>query len=497
MFMKRNRKSILVLVAGGILPLAFAPYHIYIIAIISPIFLFAICRNALVKQTLWYGWLFGLGYFGVGVSWIYIAIHDFGHTSVVLALSITGLFIAFLSLFPALLAGLITFLFPNENKTKYLLVWPTLWVIIEWIRGWIFTGFPWLSLGYSQFESPLSNLAPILGVYGVSLAVVLSASLIILACYWGNSTRFIAIGGLGSLWIFSFFLSFIPWTTPIGNQIQVTLIQGNTPQDIKWEPNQVRLALEKYHDLTEKHWDSDLIIWPEGALPVLYHQIAQGYLSDLEDEAKTHHTDLLIGLPFYNQEGGKYYNGLLNLGAKRSFYYKYHLVPFGEYIPLSSYLQGVIDFFNLPISSFSHGEKQQPLLQVAGYLVAASICYEDAFGEEITKKLPEAKFLVNVTNNAWYGDSLAPHQHLQIAQMRSLEVGRDLARATTNGISAIINAKGRLIATTDQFITTTLTGIIQPREGKTPYVFWGNSFIIGLCFVSFIFSVIKNRQPIN
>ncbi|ADE16909.1 apolipoprotein N-acyltransferase [Nitrosococcus halophilus Nc 4] len=467
---------------GGLLgPLAFSPYDLYLLAIIVPALLFAACRNLSIQRAFWRGWLFGLGWFGAGISWVYVAIHDFGYASVPLALLLTASFVAFLSLFPAALVALVTFWFPQENRYKYLLVWPAAWVMIEWFRGWFLTGFPWLNLGYSQIESPLHGLAPILGVYGLSLAAALSAGLLLVVWYKPGRGRFAALSGLGVLWGAAVLLSYVPWTMPVGKPLQTSLIQGNIPQAVKWQPEQVKSTLERYWRLTVKHWESDLIVWPESALTVFYHQVADGYLADLAAEAQAHKTDLLIGLPVFHQETGKYFNGMLSLGSQQAFYYKQHLVPFGEYVPLEEYLRGLIRFFDLPMSSFSAGPQGQPLLQAAGYPVATSICYEDAFGEEIIAALPEANLLVNATNNAWYGDSLAPHQHLQISRMRALETGRDLVRATTNGISAIIDAKGALQATTPQFQTTVLTGSVQPRAGATPYVLWGNGPILGLC----------------
>jgi apolipoprotein N-acyltransferase len=477
--------DVLALTVGLLGPLAFSPCDLYLLAIITPALLFVTCRKLSVRRAFWRGWLFGLGWFGAGVSWVYIAIHDFGYTSAPLALSLTTLFVAFLSLFPALLSSLVTLWFPQENKCKYLLAWPAAWVVIEWCRGWFLTGFPWLNLGYSQIESPLHGLAPILGVYGVSLAAVFSAGLVLVAWYWPGRVRLVTFSGLAVLWGSAFLLSYIPWTTPLGKPLQASLIQGNIPQAIKWQPERVKSTLEQYWQLTAKHWDSDLIVWPEGALTVFYHQVANNYLTLLAAKAKAHKTELLIGLPVFHQETGKYYNSMLSLGSQQAFYYKRHLVPFGEYVPFDEYLRGLIHFFDLPMSSFSAGPKEQPLLQVAGYPVATSICYEDAFGEEIIVALPEARLLVNITNNAWYGDSLAPHQHLQISRMRALETGRDLMRATTNGISAIIDAKGALQATTPQFKTATLTGNVQPRGGATPYVLWGNGPVIGLCLCMF------------
>ena len=166
---------------------------------------------------------------------------------------------------------------------------------------------------------------------------------------------------------------------------------------------------------------------------------------------------------------------MMSLGKEQRFYHKRHLVPFGDFVPLENWLRGLIRFFDLPMSGFSAGPEEQSLLRVAGHRVGITICYEDAFGEEVIRALPEADFLINATNNAWYGDSLAPHQHLQISRMRALETGRYLVRATTNGISAIIGPHGELLMQSPQFATHVLTGRIQPMQGATPYVRFGNT----------------------
>jgi apolipoprotein N-acyltransferase len=467
-------------VAGLLGPLAFAPFNLYPLAVLGPVLLFASCRELSVGQAFRRGWLFGVGLFGAGVSWVYVAIHDFGDAGVPLALFLTALFVAILSLYPALLAAGVTFWFPEDNQRKYLFVWPAAWVVIEWCRGWFLTGFPWLNLGYSQIESPLRGLAPVLGVYGVSLAVACTAGWGLAAWYGSGRSRFVVLGSLGMLWGAAALLTSVTWTQPYGEPLQVSLVQGNIPQAVKWQPEQVQHTLERYWQLTAEHWESDLIVWPESALTAFYHQVESDYLAALTAAARHHKTDLLLGIPIYERKTQKIYNSMISLGSQQAFYHKRHLVPFGDYLPFEEQLRGLIGFFDLPMSSFSSGPKQQPLLSAVGHPVATSVCYEDAFGEEVITALPEARFLVNATNNAWYGNSLAPHQHLQISRMRALETGRDLVRVTTNGISAIIDAQGRLLATSVQFQAEVLTGFVQPQAGATPYVLWSNGPVVGL-----------------
>jgi apolipoprotein N-acyltransferase len=260
------------------------------------------------------------------------------------------------------------------------------------------------------------------------------------------------------------------WTQPTGDPIKTAIIQGNIPQQIKWEPEQLVNTLVLYQKMTERHWDADLIVWPENALPAFYHQLNEFYLTPLAQQARDHHSDIVLGLPVMDDDGQSYYNSMLSIGqSEEGLYHKQHLVPFGDYVPFE-WLRGLIAFFNLPMSSFVPGPAEQPLLEAAGHRLGISICYEDVFSTEVLQTLPEASLLVNATNNAWYGDSLAPHQHLQISRSRALETGRPLVRATTNGISAFVDFKGRILAQTPQFEQASLTQTIQPRQGKTPYV---------------------------
>jgi apolipoprotein N-acyltransferase len=354
----------------------------------------------------------------------------------------------------------------------YLFLLPVAWLFFDWFRGWFLTGFPWLELGVSQIEGPLSGYIPVVGALGVSLIGALSAGL--LASAW----RFKQLSALlvfVAIWAGGAALKTVEWTYESDEPITVTLIQGNVPQDIKWDSAQVVKTLTLYQTTTQAHWQSDLIVWPENAATVFYHQAKKVFFDPLASEARENNTDILLGLPIYDDDGERYYNGMMSLGAgseaERGFYHKRHLVPFGDYVPFE-WLRGLIAFFDLPMSSFYPGEDGQALLMAAGQKVGISVCYEDTFSDEVLDTLPEASMLVNATNNAWYGDSFAPHQHLQISQNRALETGRPIIRATTNGISALIDYRGALQATTAQFEMAVLTGKVQPRQGMTFYVQW-------------------------
>jgi apolipoprotein N-acyltransferase len=352
-----------------------------------------------------------------------------------------------------------------------------MWSLGEWFRGWFLSGFPWLALGYSQIDSPLGGYAPLVGVYGVTLLCALSAGLLLVM--WHQRARGLAwtlpMVLLLLLWAGGYGLGQLSWSTAAGEPIRVTLIQGNVPQSTKWNPEAVSLRLDRYAALTRQHLDdSDLIVWPENAITVFYHRLAEGYFSELGAELRRSGADLVLGVPQRDLDGERYYTTMMSLGSHQGFYRKRHLVPFGEFLPLEGALRGLIDFFNMPMSSFTPGEQQQALLQAAGQRIAASVCYEDAFAEEMRDFLPEATLLVNGSNNAWYGDSLAPHQHLQISRMRALEFGRPMLRATTNGISAIIAPDGKLVKSSPQFETAIVQATVQPMQGATPYIRFGN-----------------------
>lgn len=483
-FFQGRKGDAAVLAGGSLLPLAFAPFGLWPIAFISIALLFLAWLDNTPKQAFWRGWLFGIGMFGFGVSWVHISMHYFGGVSIPLSMFLTGLFVLFFALFPATVGYLARKMFPmlgNNHAIQLIISFPVLWVFFEWVRSWVLTGFPWLNLGYGQIDSPLSGYAPLWGIYGISLAVTVSAGLVITS--WVDRAawkKYIPL--LVFIWLFPLGLKNIDWSEPTGEPITVSMIQGNIPQDQKWLPEQRKPQLELYYQLSQKNWGtSDLIIWPETAIPALHHQ-AESFLKGLAQEARMNSSELLIGIPVYDKQEDVYYNTMLTLGNDESFYQKQHLVPFGEYLPLPGLFQHFVDYFSIPMSNFSSGTSEKPILHVAGHKAGISICYEDVFGEEVIMALPEASFLINASNDAWFGDSIAPHQHLEIARMRSLETGRYMLRSTNTGVSAVIDPKGKIVAESPQFETHVLTHTIQPMRGASVYVVFGNIPIIFILF---------------
>ncbi len=477
------RVDLLALLAGALLPLAFAPFGIFPLAIIIPALLFALWLHVSPRRAMWRGLLFGLGMFGTGVTWIYVSIYEFGGVSLPLSVFLMTLFVIVLAWFPALFGYFVTRFYPAPTpaalRVKLLLIFPAGWTFFEWVRSWFLTGFPWLNLGYSQIETPLAGLAPVLGVYGVSWASAFSAGLLLAVVLdkggvWHRLRHIIV---LLALWITAGLLGMQQWSQPTGTPLKVSLIQGNIPQDIKWTPDVRDPTLELYLRMTREHWDSNLIIWPETAMPVFYHE-AEAFLGALAEEAREHHADMLIGVPVMDMRTQRYYNSMTSLGSHQAFYHKHHLVPFTEYLPMKSVLAGVVDFLQVPMSDFSKGGLDQQPLSVAGQKAGISICYEAVFGEEVIRQLPDATLLVNVSNDAWFGHSIGPLQHLQITRMRALETGRPLLRATNTGITAIIGPNGKQLAVAPQFKTYTLTATIQPMSGATPYVRVGNMPVV-------------------
>jgi len=480
------------------LPLAFAPDNWVVLAVLSPAFLFYLWLAADRKQAVYLSYAFGMGFFGMGVSWVSVSMVRYGGVALPLASVLTFLFALILSSYIALMAYLYKRFFDNQSLTRQcLLVLPALWTLSEWLRGWLFTGFPWLNLGYSQTDGPLAGLAPVVGVYGLSYLLAVAAGLLLWAFYGAQRQRLIALGGAVAVSALALLLNTYHWTEPTQKKIKVSLLQGNVPQNLKWRESYKQASIDLYMRMTRENFDSDIIVWPETALPAFYHQ-SKFFLKQLAEEAEAHQSHVLLGLAVADEnDRDRYYNSMVLVGEPHQFYYKSHLVPFGEYLPLKFLLGEAIRFLKIPMADFSSGDTHQPLMHAGDLYIGMSICYEDAFGEEVIRTLPKANVLANVSNDAWFGDSFAPHQHLQMARMRALEAQRPMLRATNSGISAIIDERGKIQAQSPQFVSTVLSGEAQPMTGATPYVLWGNYPVVLISFLILLFAALKKTALVD
>lgn len=465
------------LAAGLSMPLAFAPFELFFIAPLSVAALFLLWHDVSPRVAARSGFFYGCGMFLAGTYWTYVSVHTFGKAPAALAVFLVIAMVAILAAYIAALGYITRRWLRAPGCVNWLWVLPGAWVLMEWVKGWAFSGFPWLSLGYSQIDMPLAGLAPVTGIFGLSWAVVVTAGAVCALVLGDRRTRVVAAISVVGLWALAAALGTVAWTAPNGDSLRVSLIQGGIPQDRKWLPEQRQPTLDLYRQLTELSRGSQLVVWPEAAVPAVMGQVS-GYLDSVAAQAGHQGTDVLTGVLRRNPATGQLENSLIVLGPEGQVYSKRHLVPFGEYFPVPDFVRERMRLMNLPHSDFAAGADDQPLLHAAGQRIAANICYEDVFGEEQLPFLPEATLLVNVSNDAWFGDSIAPHQHLQIARMRALEAGRYLLRATNNGITAIIDPDGRIEQRSPQFRTHVLTAVVEPREGATPYVRFGNWLIV-------------------
>ncbi len=507
------------LLAGALMTVAFAPLGWWLFAFFCMAMLIYLWLDATPREAAMTGYAFGLGFFGLGVSWIYNSIHEFGQAPAVLAGALTLLFVATVALFPAL-AGYLQAPRKRWNARltpRLLLVLPAIWVLTEWFRGWFLTGFPWLQIGYSQIDTLFAWPAPILGVLGVSWVVLALIGALFLIASGSLLARSVAVSAAALLLVFCLQSGRLHWTTPADSSLDVRLIQGNIAQEDKWRRDWLLPTVERYESLTKKNLKADLIVWPEVALPGKYDLFRETVLDPLKTFLKARHTVLVFGVLYQTERG--LHNAMMRLGPsikqadkpnakdteengentakttradsggkKREnvdtqVYLKRHLVPFGEFIPLRNLLRWIADMIVLPAADLAPGDKANTL-SVKGFEAAGSICYEDAYGAELADMLPRANLLINISNDAWFGDSFAPHQHLEIARMRALETGRPMLRATNTGISATIDYRGRLRKLSPQFKIDVLKDQITPRFGATPFVRWRNSAILIMMLLS-------------
>jgi apolipoprotein N-acyltransferase len=512
--------------AGGAAVAGFAPYGFWpapILSLFALMLLWRRSRHRAAAAEL--GFLWGMGFFMSGVSWIYISLHDFGGMPWPLAVLAIVLFSALLALFPAAV-GYLALFFRTRPKTCWLLAAPALWTLSEWVRSWFLTGFPWLSLGYAQTpDGPLAGYAPVLGVFGVSWASALLAGLLVvlvtardkkgsdhlgeemgsdhlgrpsgqtpfppfpLTTLLGVPLAILLLvgGGVG--------LKQVNWTQPWGSPLTVSLLQGNFPQNQKFAEESLGLTFQRYTNMLQNS-SSRLIVLPESALPLMRQELPESLVESITQHGYDNDGDVLVGL-FSEPERHQYYNSVFSFGhSPPQTYQKVHLVPFGEFIPLGDILKPLVNaVLTIPLDDQQHGPLRQDPLRVAGQHVAMDICYEDAFGEEIIRALPRATLLANVTNDAWFGGSIGPEQHLQMSQTRAMETGRWMIRATNTGVTAIIDEKGHVTARAPRDQIFTLDGTVQGFQGSTPFVVLGNYGILAICLLALILSIPFTREP--
>jgi apolipoprotein N-acyltransferase len=472
--------------AGAATVLAFAPFGLHPLALLTLALLIHLWMRAPPQRCALLGFAFGAGLFGAGVSWVYVSLHQFGGMAAPLAVFATLVFCALLALFPAA-AGWLQARVPAPDAARAGLLIPATWVLCEWMLSWVFTGFPWLALGYSAAGWPLQGYAPLGGVYMVSFVLVSAAGMLWLLA--GQKPRFLVVlllvVGTGEA------LRHVAWTVPAGAPVPTALLQGNIEQEMKFHPERAPRILETYARLAEGT-QARLVIFPETALPAFLDRIDPAYLARLDAVGKRNEGDLLVGVP-YRTGHGAYYNSALSLGVSpRQIYHKMHLVPFGEFVPPG--FRWTLDVLSIPLSDFSRGSFDQPPLEVAGQRVAVNICYEDVFGAEIARSLPEATLLVNMSNVAWFGDSLAPAQHLQIARLRAIETGRMHLTATNTGITAAIDRNGRVLARLEQFTEGRLEIPAQGYAGATPYVRLRDWPVVVACLLIFALFTVRAKR---
>lgn len=482
---------------GALLTLAFAPFDLWPLAILCPAVMMRLWQGATPRRAAALGFCFGAGLFGAGTWWLYISIHGFGAAPIWLTVVLIVMLVAVMASYHALLGWLSAALLPASGPWRWYAGLPALWLLVEWWRGWFLSGFPWLSLGYSQIDTTLAGYAPVLGVYGLTALLLLQAGA--LAALWQrplpNPARIAAPAIFVLVWATGWGLQRVEWTHPASAPVPVAILQGAIPQDEKWQLNNRVPTMALYRQLEEQALDARLIVLPEAAIPELANEIPR-YLADLQVSARRRNADVVMGVVRLGDNGEDYYNSILALTAGVAFYDKRHLVPFAEYFPVPPFVRSWLRLLSLPYSDFTAGAADQPPLLAGGMRLAPSVCYEDAFGSAQRALGARADLLVNVTNDAWFGRSPARYQHLQISRMRALELGRFLLRAGNDGVSAIIGPRGELVAVAAEYRSTVLRGTVVPRNGLSPYIRLGNWPVLLLAFAAVAAARYRRLRPL-
>lgn len=496
--MNRRISYLLAGLCGASLVPAFAPFNLPWLAPLPLLALLYLLHDTDALAAAKLSACFGLGMFSAGTYWLYVSLNVMGGLWPPFAVLLMLCMIVANAAFVAATGYTSVRLTPGPgNWLRPVIVFPAAWVFFEWCRGWVLTGFPFMSVGYGQVDSPLGALAPVSGVYGISWLTVLIAGLLFAAVRGTVRQRVAVVAGVTALLGVLQSQNSRAWTTDSGRDFNIGMVQGAVPQELKWAAAQLEPTLELYLQLSLQMQHRDLIVWPEAAIPALPFEVAD-YLDHVSELMTARDTQLFTGILNYDIDRGEYSNTLWALGAEPGLYRKRHLVMFGEYFPLPDFARRWLRIMNLPSENIAPGPRQQAPLLANGVPVAATICWELAFGAEQLDFLPQAELLVNVSNDAWFGDTIMPHQHLQIGQMRARESGRYLLRATNSGITAVVNPLGKVEARIPQFEPGVLEATVRPHTGATPYVRWGNRPVIGLALIVLLAALVypsRLRKP--
>lgn len=470
-------RRVLALGAGALLACAFAPLEWWPLAIVCPAALMWLWEEASPREAAWTGFWFSFGTFFAGTYWVYVSVHVLGKAPVWMTLGVMLGLIGIMALYSALVGYVAARWLPRSGAWRWLLGLPALWLVVEWWRGWFLSGFSWLSLGYSQTDTWLGRLAPVLGVYGISLVLLISAGALVALLRGTPRVRVGAALLLIAPWIAGALLGSAQWTHPSGPPVSVALIQADIPQADKWDDAYRDQILDRYRKLTESALGAKIIVWPEAALPDIANNLLP-YIALVDREAQAHGSSLVMGVVRASEDGQHYYDSILALGSQASWYAKDHLVPFAEFFPVPQFVRNWLRLMSLPYDSFDRGGTNQSPLPVAGLQLGPTVCYEVGYGGYMLHMLPKADVLVNVTNDAWFGHSTARYEQFQMARMRALEEGRSMMVATNDGISAVIGPQGEILASAPPFQPYILRSSVTPRAGLTPFARVGNWLIV-------------------
>ncbi len=492
-----SMKALLALIAGGLYPLAFAPYGWWPLCFISIAILFCLWMYSERGVATRLGFMFGIGMFGVGTSWVYNSLHHFGNMPSVLAVLCTAVFVLVLSLFPTA-AGYLQACFRKKSHhnqaiiARAIFIMPACWLFFEWLRGFFLTGFPWLTTGYAMIDTPIAAFAPIGGVYLVGMLALLTTGAVVAALLDLSKGGALALFILVLVWFEGWQLTGAAWTTAHNDPISVAIVQNNVPLQLKWDVGHQQRIIDDYFTQSALHRDVDLVVWPEAAVSDYIDRLQL----DFYQKIQSHPADFIFGILSRKQsdDGWLSYNSVAAIGAQTTMYHKRQLVPFGEFIPLPSLFQPLMQMADIPMSNFTQGAIQQNPVLAAGTSFAVSICYEEAFPRFGHREIPNTGVLLNVSEDSWFGDSLAPHQRLQMARFRALESGRPMIRASNNGLSGVIDWLGGRDMIAPQFVKTVVTAQVQPRTGTTLYVMYGDYPILFIALILLISGFFSARK---